>query len=382
MRNGGGPASGLGLDLGSSAVKFALIQTSPSGLVLRHAGIAKLAPDIVRDGVVLNPRALKETLRQLIPPHCGQVDRCTISVPSDQAQIRWVSMPEMPTHDFHAAVQMRARKVFDDTGAETTVRGSDPVPSFKQEGIDSLLISVATNVLETRAEAVAGAGLRPTNAELEAQALLRMLNRTLSRRNSPTREGSWTMVDFGMKRTQMLVVQNQRLQFLRGVRFGGSRFEAKLVENLGLSNDDAVAHLHHEKSFLSPEGHFVTPERKHVDMSQPLEALMREFTRLLRYFRSLHPERSYGGVLDNVMLSGGLSGMPGLSEAVEARLGLRVEVLRPFSGLRIDLETQEYLSVMQKQASFATATGLALSGLDESHKEGRSADEFVWRRAS
>lgn len=373
---------GVGIDLGSGSMKIAVIEERGEGLVLSHAGYCQLSSDCVRNGVVEESRAVRDAIRSVLPPSMPSHARCVVSIPTDQAQTKWISMPEMPADDYQAAVQLRSKKLFDLDGGPWTVCGAEPMPTSSDESVDALVIAVESAIVESRAETIASAGLLPTGAELEAQALLRLLDRTLERKNSPTREGSWTVVDLGLKRTQMLVVQNQRLQFHRGVRFGGNRFEAKLVENLALSNDEAVAQLYHEMSHLTPEGMFITAERRHVDMSQPLEALIREFTRLLRYFRSLHPERSYGGVLDNVLLCGGLSALSGLGEALQARLGLKVETLRPFSGLKIDLTTAQYLSVMRRQACFAVATGLALSGLQTPKQQGRSDDEFVWRRAS
>ena len=121
-----------------------------------------------------------------------------------------------------------------------------------------------------------------------------------------------------------------------------------------------------------------------VDVSSVLERLTRECLRLLRYFRSLHPERSYAGILDHMVLSGGPAGLRGLPEYLSGFLKLRVEPVRPFTGLSASIDGEAFRQLTLSQEAYTVGLGLAFCGLDGgvNKKEGENERQFVWQRSA
>ena len=116
-----------------------------------------------------------------------------------------------------------------------------------------------------------------------------------------------------------------------------------------------------------------------------MEKLTREFMRLLRYFRSLHPERSYAGILDHALICGGLASLTGLSEYLHSALELRVELARPLTGLVGKFDRESFQTITRRQEAYTVVIGLALSGLQgQSLAKGESdgGREFAWTRAA
>ena len=60
-----------------------------------------------------------------------------------------------------------------------------------------------------------------------------------------------------------------------------------------------------------------------------LDRLRREIQRLLNYYRSLFPERSYEGILDKVVLCGGAAGLNGLADISPASLQVEISIQNP-----------------------------------------------------
>jgi Tfp pilus assembly PilM family ATPase len=230
-------------------------------------------------------------------------------------------------------------------------------------------------------------GLVPIRAELEAQAILRVIERRLNSLDVMWRDASLTIIDVGGSNTHMYVVQSQRLQFIRGVKFGTNLLAATISDALEISTDEAEALLGSARSTLDSAGVLSVEFEEgitKVNLAEPLEKLVREFTRLLRYFRSLHPERSYAGILDHLILCGGVSGLQGFPEFLSKRLSLRVELARPIAGTIAKVNAETFQSISNRQEAFTVVMGLALSGLS-SHREsltGGVKREFFWTRAA
>ena len=186
--------------------------------------------------------------------------------------------------------------------------------------------------------------------------------------------------------THMYVVQNQRLQFIRGVKFGSQRIAEAVASELRISLVEAEVLIARPDTVLGLDGLLqvrVGDSTQLVYVNNEMEKLTREFLRLMRYFRSLHPERSFAGILDKVLICGGLAGLHGFGEFLQAVLGLRVERARPFAGVVGKFSKSTFESIAYRQESYTVAMGLSLSGLQGINLgEGvqNARREFGWTR--
>jgi type IV pilus assembly protein PilM len=250
------------------------------------------------------------------------------------------------------------------------------------------VIAVPKQIIDSRAEALLYAGLNPKRAELEAQAILRIVERRLSSRSALWRDASLTIIDFGATNTHMYVIQNQQLQFMRGVKFGSQMFHKAISSGLGITYEQTDDILHNPLTKLSMEGVLTLPFEDSfaiVNISQELEKLTKEVLRLMRYFRSLHPERSYAGILDKAILCGGLVGLNGFAEYLETHLGLSIEFARPIAGMMTKFSKETFANVSNRQEAYTIVMGLALSGLKhqaKSQQEDKSENEFNWNKSA
>ncbi len=340
-----------------------------------------MPPGIVSDGIVVNRRLFARLVGDQLVSRHGQSAEVTFSIPSRLATLRWVYLPRLPHAELREAARFKVKRHLPFPVEQSYVAASQ-MEGEEEAGMPTLVISVRREVVDSRADAIAAAGLNPCRAELEAQAILRVVERRLSKRSILWRDASLTIIDVGGENTHMYVVQNQRLQFIRGVKFGGEVFAATVAQSLGIELEAARHLLGHPSSELAPTGELLLLERN-VDLSRDLEKLTREFLRLLRYFRSLHPERSYAGILDHLVVCGGLVGLHGFAEYLQSTLGLRVERARPITGMMGLFDRDTFMSVASRQEAFSVATGLALAGLGADHIGGSidAEREFAWARA-
>jgi len=378
----------LGLDIGSSYAKLVVARSNSDRLSIRKAVALEMASDPMDHHVLKNPRAFGKQLKEWA--RANEVDPLptVFSIPSSAATLRWVTLPPVQGDELRGAARIKVRRHLpfpvDDAYVEATT-----LPSVTGEpSPQSLVIAVPRSVVDSRAEAILHAGFQPIAAELEAQSVLRLVERRLSERGALWWNASLTIIDVGGRTTHMYVVQNQTLQFIRSVKFGSRLVSNALANSLDITVEEAQAFLSQPTTSLRRDGTVVIEDDGCVaiaNISGELNKLVREFLRLLRYFRSLHPERSYAGILDHLVLCGGLVGLKGFAEFLGENLGLRVETARPFTGMLAEVDAESFQEVSLRQETYAVSVGLAVSAIEHGFemKGGHNSEsEFHWKRGA
>lgn len=378
----------LGLDIGSRIVKAMLVDQSRGTHEIRAAGSFPVPEGLVEGGVVLDPSAFGKHLKQHLR-HWGQdLPPAVLSIPSNLAVLRWVNLPALEGEELRQAAKYKAKRHLPFPVDAAYVEAS-PIEQVDDNGTGpSLVVAIRREIVDSRADALEAAGIEPVLAELEGQAILRVIEKRLNEQSALWRDASLTIIDIGAANTHMYVVQNQRLQFIRGIKFGANRFCDVLAEQINVSPEEARELLAQPTTRVTTDGILQIQANDmplRVNVQQDFEKLTKEFLRLLRYFRSLHPERSYAGILDHMVLCGGFSGLEGLSEYLEGQLGLRVERAKPFAGMIGTFDEESFQSIAGQQEAYIVAVGLALGGLGERHENVRDTHgrtEYVWARGA
>ena len=134
------------------------------------------------------------------------------------------------------------------------MEASTPQPEGNDSAGQSLVIAVRREVIDSRAEALEYGDITTIGAELEAQAILRIVERKLNEQSALWRDASLTIIDMGANNTHMYVVQNQRLQFIRGVKFGAARFVQAVATEFECSIEQAESIMGGPNTQLSSDG--------------------------------------------------------------------------------------------------------------------------------
>lgn len=378
----------LGVDIGSQIVKVAQADQVAGRIDIQAAGSFPIEHGAVENGIIKEPRRFGRQFAAHLKDYGIGLSTAVVSIPSNLAVLRWVSLPNLEDEELREAARFKVKRHLPFPVESAYVEASRPEIDDEENTGQCLVIAVKREVIDSRAEALEHAGLIVVGAELEAQAILRVVERKLSEQSALWRDASLTIIDVGANNTHMYVVQNQRLQFIRGVKFGAHGISAAVAGELGCSLDEAEALVARPETRLDGDGGLtikVDGQACKVQVQSELEKLTREFLRLLRYFRSLHPERSYAGILDHVLICGGLAGLSGFSGYLEQVLGLRVEPARPFAGMVGKFNRQTFETIASRQEAYTVVVGLALSGLsgrDQSKGDSSARREFAWARSA
>jgi type IV pilus assembly protein PilM len=378
----------LGIDIGTHAVKVMLAESIAGRVEVRGASSFPTPNGMVTSGAITNPKKFARLLSTELDALGQRPEGAVMSIPSTMAVLRWVSLPPLVGEELRQAARYKVKRHLPFPVDEAYVDASPPESTNDGSMGQSLVIAVRREVIDTRAEALELAGIDPLGAELEAQAILRVVERQLNEKSVLWRDASLTIIDVGGSNTHMYVVQNQRLQFIRGVKFGSDQIAEAVTKALEISHEEAHALISASGTELRPDGVLVMKHEGNtsiLNIQSEMDKLVREFLRLLRYFRSLHPERSYAGILDNVVVCGGMVGMNGFTGYLQQSLGIRVERARPFTGMVAQLRRETFQSVTNHQEAYTVVMGLALAGFGgplAGLGEHNARSEYNWTRAA
>ena len=377
----------LGVDFGSRSTKVLLLNQVGDRIDIQAAGSFVNPESGVKNGIIVEPKEFGKRLASYLLENSVRCDTAVFDIPSNLAVLRWVNLPDLEGSELREAAKFKVRKHLPFPMESAYIEVSRISDQYERD-VPSLIVAVPKKIIDSRAEAILNAGITPVRAELEAQAILRVVERKLNRKSALWRDASLTIIDFGATNTHMYIVQNQQLQFIRGVKFGSTMFHEAVSNALNVTAEVAEIMLHdpmtelHENGILNVvyEGSSAL-----VNLTSELDKLTKEVWRLMRYFRSLHPERSYAGILDQAILVGGLVGLTGFAHYLERKLGLRIEFARPIAGMMTRFSQETFANVSNRQEAYTIVMGLALAGLSQNElnrSQAEGAREYNWIRAA
>ena len=379
----------LGLDIGNHAIKAIVLKQTAEGYAVCYASHLPNGEGETRDGVV-NARSLAARLRPLLKEAGLPLRSASFALPTEHAQIRWLDLPQMTPDALRAATKFEARKYLPYSVDEAEVQILPIQQSGDQdEGqMRALMVAAPRKMITSRAEALEAAGLEIAHAEVETFPLLRA-QKPMERAVSVLWGGQpLTHVHLGHIASCMCVARGVDVRFMRAISWGSVRLSQTLAAALSIGPDEAQTILESASTQLDDGGILTWMEagepRQTDALIGELERLYREIQRLLNYYRSLFPERSYEGILDRIYLSGGAAGLNGLDDFFSRALQFEVTISNPFQLVTLQLSPDSFAAVKGHRAAFGVAVGLAMGALEMGRyaeiRQGQRMHEYVWRR--
>jgi len=380
---------GFGVDFGHRLLKAILMEESYEGVVVRAAGAVPMPPGSFNGDKIADRRRVASMLRQLCQAQGISPRRGRFSIPTSSLSIRWIDIPPVPDDDLDEVAAFQAQRYFS-VPAGDGYQALVPIHAHEDsETRPYILVSTSKEVIESRAQVMEAAGIEPVSADIQPFSILRALEGLFQHGGVFWRNQSLTFMEMGALSTEMYVVRDMALRFVRAIPFGGRDIALKLAEERGCTETEAFALIESPTATLDVTGDLRTEADGHrisLNMESVFIPLVKEVHRLLTYYRSLFPERSYAGILDRVYFCGGMASLKGLDAFLGTALGVTIHTVNPFSQVLAKFNIQAFESVSHKEHAFTGTMGLATADLSDA-PEGEGArssdsDEFLWTRTA
>jgi type IV pilus assembly protein PilM len=212
--------------------------------------------------------------------------------------------------------------------------------------VEVLIAASRKEKVQDRQGLAEAAGLKPVIIDVESYASRLATGRLIE---SLPNKGVDTMValfEVGAFTTSMQVIRNDEVLYDRDQAFGGAQLTQLIVRQYGFSPEEAE---NKKRNGDLPEDYESGVLRPFVD------SMAQEIGRALQFFFTSTPHNR----VDYVMLAGGSSALPGLTEAVTQQTSFACNLVNPFEGMEIGSGVRE--KKMRREApSYLTSCGLAM----------------------
>jgi type IV pilus assembly protein PilM len=343
-------SSVIGIDIGSSSVKFLQLNKSKSGQwSLAAFGKEDLPPEAIVDGSVMNTGVIVEAIKGLLSQHRVKNRKVVASVFGNAVIIKRISLQAMSLDELEEVIQWEAEQYipFDISDVNIDVQileGANPDPGQ----MDVLLVAARRDLVNEQMSLLQQSGLSPVVIDVDSFAVANMFAA-----NYDMPAGTIALVNIGAANVNIHILREGISVFTRDINMGGRQFTEEIQRTFNISYEEA------EKMKVGgddSETDAVVPQEIEEILLSVGESISAEIQRSLDFYQST----STDGYLDQIFVSGGAARTPGLIQAIQQQTGFKTDLIDPFRKIQVDERAFKPSFLNDIAPQFAVAVGLAM----------------------
>ena len=343
------PAPLIGLDISSSSVKLVeLGRGKDGGFVLERCAVEQLEKGWITDGNVEKFDEVADAIRRVVKKSGTKTKNVAMSLPASAVITKKIVLPGgMSDAELELQVESEANQYIPFSLDEVSLDFCVVGPSTTSTGdVEVLIAASRKEKVQDRQGLAEAAGLKPVVVDVESYASRLATGRLIDGLPNKGLDTMVALFEVGAMTTSMQVIRNDEVLYDRDQAFGGAQLTQLIVRQYGFSPEEAETK---KRSGELPEDYESGVLRPFVDN------LAQEIGRALQFFFTSTPHNR----VDYVMLAGGSSSLPGLTESITAQTSFACQVLDPFEGMGMGGNVRE--KKMRREApSYLSACGLAM----------------------
>lgn len=332
----------IGLDLGSSSVKFAQFVQKEDGLHLVRAELKEIN---MAQGEALREKETLSALAHLFKEIDLKKAKIIASINCPQTAIKKITTPYMPKSELLQGIMLEAKSYFP-FAVDESIFDFEVLDEIENKGVRQyeLLLNVCPRkTVEKYLSILTKSRIKPYSVVGSSYALERTAwHIGFKNGNDKTREAK-CFIDIGESHTELVIGRGRMLMFARKIPVTGGDFTKALTK--ALTSERGKTQLSFEEAQKikrkvgippgqAPEiidGKISTAQIRSMLMS-PLEQLANEIERCFSYYR----EDTGGGRIGSITLFGGGSSLKGLANYLAENLEMNVVIGNSFDGLLME----------------------------------------------
>jgi type IV pilus assembly protein PilM len=307
----------LGMDIGSSSVKLAVVQDRRIQRIL----VSDLPENLVREGRITSPEALAEELREIIRKEHIHAKNVCLSIPPQDTFVRRITVPQMTAdqlklnlpYEFHDFIQKDKDLYFYDYAVVKAQKGEDG----KTDTLDLLAAAAPKETIANARMMLRKAGLKLVCAEPECLTY-RNLIQTFEEKNPGSHPAEYCIADLGHEAIRVHMYRGGVYDTTREIEYGGASIDALIADT-----ESVDPHVAANYKLSNYEGAQEIPACRDLYNKIAVEIL-----RAVNFYGFNTPEAD----LQDIYFCGGLAKVTALMETIRGTLELKqhsVEELLP-----------------------------------------------------
>ncbi len=373
----------LGLDLGAGGVKLVELEEAKGRSQLRTYAYSESLVE-TKENLIDNPAAAAETIKKMRERAKSKTGRVVAGLPIASVFSSIISVPQASGKELKEAIEWQAKKliplpleemvldwkILTEKKTNQKKVGSDSsrgliepptirtiIPGLKEtkregppelgkKSIRILLTAAAKELVRKYTEIGKMAGLELAALETEAFALVRSL--------IGKDPGRMMIIDCGLLRTSFVIVEGGLPVLTRTINLGGASITRAIAQTLSLALTEAEQMKRdiHRLVALGSEG------RMPLLLTKILEPMVTEARYSMNLYRTQLGQAATDQFLEKIILTGGSSLLPYLTDYLGSQLNLRAFLGDPWARVLTHEELRPTLEEIGPR--FAVAVGLAM----------------------
>ncbi|HWO41341.1 MAG TPA: type IV pilus assembly protein PilM [Candidatus Eisenbacteria bacterium] len=312
----------VAFDIGSSSIKMVEATADKNGYRLLNAGVLPLPPGAVQNNMVVDPGRVADAVRKLIQQNGVTASKVISAVPGRAVIMKKFQLPMQQGEELETNVEFEAKQVIPENLENVNL--DYQVVNYLDGGnkLEVLMVAVRKEIVNSYTEVIEQAGLTPAIMDVDYFAMETMYETNYEPQTSGEVIG---LIHIGARYTSMNVLSNGISTFTGDLPVGGEEFTETLRRQLQISNESAES--------LKLTGSLDGKRAADVEaMVRPTsESLAEEIRRTLSLYGAVASDEG----IRTIYVTGGSAKVPGLTQVLEERLGIPVQLADPFRGFRL-----------------------------------------------
>ena len=341
----------VGLDIGSRAIKAAEAVETKKGWELKGFGSIDIEPGAVEEGVIKNPEAMSNAVKQLFDLYNFKTKNVAISIGGYSVIVKNINVQKMPEEQLVDTLNFEAEQYipFDinDVNIDFQLLGDN---EQNPNQMSVLLVAAKKDMINDYINLIDSANLNLCIIDIDAFAL-----QNIYEANYGVQSENVALIDIGGSKTSVNILKGNTSVFLRDVSLGCNQINEKIASIANCSLGEAETIRQQE----APDK--ISPENLREVVSSVISDWCDEIGRALDFFKSTNPDEE----MKQIVLSGGGANIKEFRELLATQTAAEASVINPFENFSIgsDQLDDAYLKQIAPQA--AIAMGLALRRVDD-----------------
>ena len=308
----------VGLDIGSGLVKVAVVDHAKGEPELVRVAIVPLLADAIVEGEVMDPGIVAEAIKTALDSAGAAKGDIVTAVGGRDVIIKKIQIERVKEQQARELMRWEAEQhvPFDMESVEMDFQILDPDGSGSDMSV--LLVAAKRDLIESKMRLLSDAGLSPAVVDVDAFAL----HNAFELNYPDAMQGIVALINIGNETTNINILDDGVPILTRDITVGTRRFREDLQRERGLGGDEAAALI---------QGYDRSPHLDAVIEGRGEEIAV-GIERAAAFLASSSRSASQ---ITGVYTCGGGARIPGLAEALEGRLRMKVQQANPLASLHV-----------------------------------------------
>jgi type IV pilus assembly protein PilM len=342
----------LGIDVSSTAVKVLELSQVGNRFRVESYGVAPVPLDAIVENEMKNLEAIGQAISLAVARARSKTKFAALAVPTSSVISKVLTLDEsLSDAEIEAQVLLEAGQFIpyplNEVSLDFTTVGPNREDSSRK---DVLVVGTRTDNIDVRAEIAVQSGLEAKIIDVESYAIEHAVTLVADSLPDGGVDKTIAIIDFGATMTTLTVLHNLAVVYSREEVFGGRQLTETIQRRYNLSYEEAGRA---KKMGGLPEDYtteVLDPFRK---------SLLPLIRRSLEFFFSSSKYQS----VDYILLAGGGSHIPGITEMIVENLNIECSIVNPFVGMPIAASV-DVSKLKDDSPGLMICCGLALRSFD------------------